>query len=372
MTLRLLHTADWHLGLTFRRFGESDRGKLSRARLSTVERIFHEARALPYHAILCAGDLFDVPRPPTEVWQALLNVLNKARVDCPVILLPGNHDYIGPDTVWGEDSPFRRGLPDNFQVVTERNQEFEIGDNAVVIASACDSEAGADDHAANLPPRPANDERIRIGMVHGQTFEMKGHQNNFPVNVAAAGRNGYDYLALGDTHAFRTWDEEGVVATYPGTPEATRFGEKDYGHFAQVVFRKGRKADVTKQKVGTWAWRESTCETVSDLQQLQLDPDLKHTVLKLNLQMSVSVDELHQVQKILQQLETNDYSYGKVGILQADASGLRQADVSADEFPDDLPDILKATIRRLEEHDDPEIANRALAHLYNLVTRKEA
>ena len=63
IVLKLLHTADWHLGRRFPRFGIEAGKTLSRARRDVLERIFLEAERNQVDAVLCAGDLFDTPQP---------------------------------------------------------------------------------------------------------------------------------------------------------------------------------------------------------------------------------------------------------------------------------------------------------------------
>jgi metallophosphoesterase superfamily enzyme len=61
--LKLVHTADWHLGRQFRSFPEDGALKLSRARLEVIDRILLTADRYAVDAVLCAGDLFDEPNP---------------------------------------------------------------------------------------------------------------------------------------------------------------------------------------------------------------------------------------------------------------------------------------------------------------------
>src|SRR5690242_52828 len=71
VVLRLLHTADWHLGRRFPSFPEDAQKKLSRARMDVIPRILDVARRHSVNAILCAGDLFDDPEPEPNFWQEL-------------------------------------------------------------------------------------------------------------------------------------------------------------------------------------------------------------------------------------------------------------------------------------------------------------
>jgi len=63
VALTLVHTADWHLGMRFRGFREPDEVELMRARLAAVEHVLGVADRYQADAVLCAGDLFDGPKP---------------------------------------------------------------------------------------------------------------------------------------------------------------------------------------------------------------------------------------------------------------------------------------------------------------------
>src|SRR5713226_4069089 len=71
LVIKLLHTADWHLGRRFPSFPEEAQKKLSRARMDVVARILDVARRNAVNAVLCAGDLFDDPDPAPDFWEGL-------------------------------------------------------------------------------------------------------------------------------------------------------------------------------------------------------------------------------------------------------------------------------------------------------------
>ena len=237
MALTLLHTADWHLGRRFPAFERNQEQQLTRARLDAVKRILDLAESRNVDAVLCAGDLFDDPSPDEPWWGGVLREFTRRDWKRPVILLPGNHDPLTPNSLYDPSHPFRAGLPAYVHVVDVKGWELSLGDSAVVVANPCTSRAGQTDLAAALPGREEGDDRIRIGLVHGQTFDMKDHQTNFPIARGTALGRGLDYLAIGDTHAFREVEPEAAVPTvYPGAPEATNFGERNTGNVALVFF----------------------------------------------------------------------------------------------------------------------------------------
>jgi hypothetical protein len=72
--------------------------------------------------------------------------------------------------------------------------------------------------AMALPIRQLGDERLRIGCIHGSTFDIDGYQTNFPICRDAGVQRGFDYLAIGDTHSFRDVTADSPVPTVKPSP----------------------------------------------------------------------------------------------------------------------------------------------------------
>ena len=372
VALTLLHTADWHLGKRFQSFPRDQELRLTRARLEVVGRILDLAQSRNVDAVLCAGDLFDSPDPEPEWWEGVLKEFQRRDWTRPVFLLPGNHDPLTRRSLYDPAHPFRSGLPGYVHVVDEEGYTHGLGENAVVIGNPCRSHAGQSDLASSLPDREPGDERRRIGLVHGQTFDIEGNQTNFPIARGIAQERGFDYLAIGDTHAFREVEPEAPVPTvYPSAPEATNFGEKDTGYVAIVFFPKdrARRVLVEQARVGVWSWREETCRSMTELRALRSDDSLRKTVLRLKLEMSLPLEEYDEAERILKELRGSLSTNPRVGVLADDRSGLRLAMDASPEFEQELPPVLQSVVRRLQAkaETDPERAERALHHLYQLV-----
>jgi len=379
--LRLLHTADWHLGRRFPSFPEEAQKKLSRARMEVVARILDTARRNRVHAVLCAGDLFDDPTPAPDFWEGLAKAFNDHPMpETPVFLVPGNHDPLTAESVWSATHPFRSRLPAWVHVVDRDDFTYEITPDAVLYARPCRSKAGENDLAMALPAREPGDARLRIGCVHGSTFDIEGYQTNFPIRRDAGTQRGLDYLAIGDTHSFRDVTANLPVPTvYPGAPEPTGFDEPDAGHVAIVaLFRHGSRPRVEKERVAVWRWIDKRCRDMNELRALLTTQDLERHVVRLHLDMTVSLAEESELARIVRDLEGTDATHGRAGVLLVDRGKLRIEAGSADAFPDDLPPVLKDTVARLDriiqesaDEADKAKANRALAHLYKLLQRQD-
>ncbi len=369
--LKLLHTADWHLGRRFRNFSEEGALKLSRARLEVLDRILLAADRYAVDAVLCAGDLFDEPHPASEWWeQCAARLAKNGSSKRPVFLLPGNHDPLTADSVWASGHKFRSLLPEWVHVVDRDNFEHELANGAVLYAVPCMSKAGQRDPTESIPQRAAGDNRIRVGMVHGSTFDAKDWQTNFPIHADAVLARGLDYLALGDTHGFRFVppNRQHPPTIYPGAPEATAFDETDPGFVAVVFINRQRVATVRQESVARWTWEETTVTTLAELRNLVHRPDLSDRVLRLHVNMKVSAPEYDEAETLLDELQGTAARHARVGVLELDRQGLELETSTVDQYCEELPDVLRSAVSRLKTAAEIPaqrlVAERALFHLY--------
>lgn len=374
--LKLLHTADWHLGRLFRNFPEEGALKLSRARLEVLDRILLTADRYAVDGVLCAGDLFDEPSPAREWWEQAAAHLKKSSGKRPIFLLPGNHDPLTPDSIWAKDHKFRSLLPEWVHVVDREDFEYTFPGGAVLYAIPCMSKAGQRDPTDSIPERGAGDDRIRIGMVHGSTFDAKDWQTNFPIHMDAVLRRGLDYLAIGDTHGFRFIppNRQHPPTIYPGAPEATAFDEKDAGCVAVVFFNRQRVATVRKEPVARWTWEEHTITTLDDLRSLVRRSDLSDRVLRIRIHMTVSAPDYDATEILIEDLQGTLARHGRAGVLELDRQGLELETATVDQYCVELPDVLRSAVDRLKvAAEDPaqrHVAERALFHLYRSSRKK--
>jgi DNA repair exonuclease SbcCD nuclease subunit len=231
-----------------------------------------------------------------------------------------------------------------------------------------------------LPARAPGDTRLRIGCVHGSTFDIPGCQTNFPIRLDAAAQRGLDYLAVGDTHSFRDVTPKLPVPTvYPGAPEPTSFDEPGAGKVAVVaMFRHGLRPRVDESPVAVWRWIDVRCRDMKELRELLTRKDLERHVVRLRLDMTVTLAEESELNRILADLKGTEATHGRAGILIEDTSSLRRQAGPVDVFPDDLPPVLRDTVARLDriaaesvDEAERDKANRALSHLYKLLQQQD-
>ena len=365
--LKILHTADLHLGLEFGQLEGDDRRKLARARLAVVGQILNVAEQFSVDAVLWAGDIFDAPDVSADWWGGFATALaSRTGWTRPVILLPGNHDPIRAGSVFEKSHPFRAQLPSWVHVVDRDDFQLAIGDHAVIYAAPCRSTAGAEDLALTLPERAERDARIRIGMVHGSTFDLADHQTNFPIASDATTQRGLDYLSVGDTHGYREIPANAIAPiVYPGAPEPTSFADAGAGDVAIVSFKRaGARPQIHRVTVAQWTWREETVTSLAQLRALAAD-DLIDTVLRLRFDLAVSAAEEKEVERFIALLKGTSATSGRAGALIVDRRQLRAQPPSIDdlgELPETLATVAAKLRRDAANSDEARRALRLLAY----------
>ena len=86
--MRILHTADWHLGRQFE--GHS----LDHDHAAVLDQVFAAVQKVQPDALVVAGDIFDRAAPPESAVRLLNRFIESviASTSCAVILIAGNHD----------------------------------------------------------------------------------------------------------------------------------------------------------------------------------------------------------------------------------------------------------------------------------------
>ncbi len=90
--IRVLHTADWHIGHTF--FGYDRTAE----HLHFLEWLNNQLAANRVDALLVAGDVFDSMNPSAASQKMLFNFIRnakKANPDLQMVLIGGSHDSAG-------------------------------------------------------------------------------------------------------------------------------------------------------------------------------------------------------------------------------------------------------------------------------------
>jgi DNA repair exonuclease SbcCD nuclease subunit len=250
--IKLLHTADLQLGENFH-FVPGDRGAdLRKHRLDAIDRVADLARADDADAVLVAGDLFD---SNTLDPRAVALAADKLRaVPCPVVVIPGNHDHGGADSVF-RSTMWRRQCPPNVTVCLDFEPVVLAGGRLVVLPAPLlrRHEPGAPTLRIGADAGQEHEGAVRVGLAHGGIHGFDGEfdaPNMIDPGFVARAR--LDYLALGDWHGCKRVDAR---TWYAGTPEPDRFKDNDPGHVLRVsIEAPGAEPTVVPHQIARTRW----------------------------------------------------------------------------------------------------------------------
>lgn len=253
--LRLLHTADWHVGMPTDRVTSIAAGKLRQARLDAIARLLEIANDRQVDAILCAGDQFDDNQVSPSLVEQVAALLND-RTRIPTFLIPGNHDPADRGSVYRRD--VWKQLRPHVRVLTARDP-VPINDDATLYPCPLDRRKGMDDPTASIARASAAGHHVAL--AHG-TMKVRDDVNkdDFPISLDAATRASLDYVAMGHWHS--TLPSPCGRCWYSGTHEGSKFGDRDAGNALLVTIPSpGAMPQVESIGVGTLNW----CDEEADL-----------------------------------------------------------------------------------------------------------
>lgn len=89
LSMRIIHTSDWHLGQYF--YGKSRANEHQQF----LNWLLIQVNEHNVDAIIVAGDIFDTATPPSYARQMYFNFIRELQAfDCQLIILAGNHDSV--------------------------------------------------------------------------------------------------------------------------------------------------------------------------------------------------------------------------------------------------------------------------------------
>ena len=252
--IRVLHTADVHLGRKFPLLGDS--GRTVRAQLrETFRAVLALGQARSVSAVLIAGDLFDASRPDASDVQFMLHAIAQIR-PLPVVVLPGTHDFLTPASIWATLAD----APENLHVVTQDPWRLHIPAASLTIHGRPNrATRGGDPPLVGLAPDPQA--RCNVALAHASV--ARGDVGSDPdhdyfVSAQELDASGMQYLALGHWHtAGPQLPEAHAVAWYAGPPEPVQFPDADAestGVALEVQLEAGQPVQVIPHPVGHYRW----------------------------------------------------------------------------------------------------------------------
>lgn len=310
--LRIIHTADVHLGARHADLGEAAAAQRER-QFAAFVRAVDLALEHRVDLFLIAGDLFDSnvqPRRSVERVAAELRRLAEGRVR--TVITPGTHD------VYDRSSVYRA-----YDLATLAGQDPE-GDLVTVLTPerpdveirACDAVVHGRPYPTKRAPHSplqdmsaAGDRRAtwHVGILHAAiAIPGRTDGDDVVVTVDEIAKSGLDYLALGHWHAAQVAKAGSVTYAYSGAPEPVAVDQDRAGQVLLVELDEqqgNRTCTVREYPVGRTrferieldAARIASQPALADQLRAKADPDLVLDVTLIGVrpdELDLDVDEL--------------------------------------------------------------------------------
>ena len=249
--MRLIHTADWHLGRLFHNV------HLTRDQEHVLEQLVALVAEVKPAAVLIAGDLYDRAVPPTEAVELLDHTLTEI-VDghgVPVVAIAGNHDSavrLGfAATLLRERGLHLVGeLPQAPSPIVLHDEHGPVHVHPLPYADAAEARYAYRDEAIHdqqgvaaagvaraLAATPAGERRVAV--AHAFVAGSLESESERPLSVGGATQvpaavyEGFDYVALGHLHRPQRCGSDTI--RYAGSLLKYSFAEHDHDKSVSVV-----------------------------------------------------------------------------------------------------------------------------------------
>ena len=256
--LRIVHTADVHLGARYADLGEQASAQRER-QFAAFKATIDLALDAKVDLLLIAGDLFDSntqPRRSVERVAAELKRLVAAKIR--TVIVPGTHDVYDRSSIYrAYDVAALAGDGDGdfVTVLTPDRSDVHLGALDVVVHGPCFATKRA-------PHSPLRDMDVRdddratwhVGLLHA-AVAIRGKTDNDDVVVTTdeIAASGLDYLALGHWHSTQQGKAGPVTYAYAGAPEPVALDQDRAGKVLQVTLEgtgATRQVRVEERTVG--------------------------------------------------------------------------------------------------------------------------
>ena len=226
--IRLIHTADIHLGMKFEMLGK--KGYIQRKQVKdTFSKVIDTTLSERADALLIAGDLFDSNTPAKKDVDFVYEQFSKLeKEDVPIVMIPGNHDYYCEKSVYKKynfSNKFKNA------VVLKESGEIYIDENLDTAFFGFPN-LSKRSHQSPFQEFTVNDKvdtGISIGIAHG-TYNMGVTEPDDHVfELEEIEKSQLSYVALGHWHSPYEVPTKKVKSWYPGSPECTSSDQKERG-----------------------------------------------------------------------------------------------------------------------------------------------
>jgi exonuclease SbcD len=241
MSIRIIHTADNHIGLSFQQYPEIQ-PKLLQERFSALERIVAHGNQKQAHFLVIAGDLFDKPGVSVADIRKTVSILKQFSGKA-VLVLAGNHDFFdGPENkLWKEFAAAARDSDGIHLLLKPDVHRFDCeGEQINFYACPCPSKLSAEPVNGWVSSTDKAAGEWHIGIAHGNVegIGLDADQRYFNMKPQDLKNAGVHTWLLGHIHVpYPTPGQVGTPAFFmPGihTPDSVKVRHEGHAWYMEL------------------------------------------------------------------------------------------------------------------------------------------
>jgi DNA repair exonuclease SbcCD nuclease subunit len=266
--LKILHTADIHLGAKFSGLGNKGASQREQLR-ATFKNVIATAINERVNIVLIAGDLFDANQQPQRNIDLVIEQFNLlGSNNIPICLIPGTHDSLDSSSIYRKID--FEGKCSNLKIFADENissKEYP-GLDLTVYGKPNLSNKSYVSPLKGL--KRSTSSKFHIAMAHGSLYiPEKIAEDDHVFRLEEVKASGMDYLALGHWHRVYSCSEK-PSAWYSGPPEWIP-DQKEKGGVLLVSISDSGEVEVDPKMLGLRDYDEVEIDVsgVQDLAKLK-------------------------------------------------------------------------------------------------------
>lgn len=216
--MKLLHTADIHLGTKFR--GVQNSAQLRTRLQNTFTRIIDLSIAENIDLLLISGDLFNSPNPSSGLIEFVKNQLQ--RLPAEICLVPGTHEHEGE--LYRNLDTFRNIRNLTIFLDSEWSYKEYPSLNTTVYGITPQEKHPL----KRLSPKTTS--QYHIALLHASYLIPGKTEDDIVITSDEISSCGMNYIALGHWHNIFNCSQGDILAWYPGAPEPIAIDEDKSGN----------------------------------------------------------------------------------------------------------------------------------------------
>ncbi|EXJ24351.1 Exonuclease SbcD [Alkalibacterium sp. AK22] len=264
--MRILHTADWHIGKIVNEFS------MLEEQAEVLHRLVDQVKELEVDVLIMAGDLYDRAVPPKEAVVLATDIFTRLvkEAGIPVLAIAGNHDSnerleYGAQLLSTSDLHIEGTVKQKVRKVTIKGTHFYLlpfGDH-VSIRKLLDKEeirdlqdatrVQLDSIQAEMDPEAVNVLIAHGYVVNGGKESVEDSESERPLSIGTTEYvdvelfEAFDYVALGHLHKAQKVKTDRV--RYSGSP--IKYSKSEARHKKQHLLVDLSKESITVESIPT-------------------------------------------------------------------------------------------------------------------------